>query len=137
MKHSIAFVALLACLTMMLTGCSNSNFGEVTGQVTIDGQPAPDRIQVVFEPQVEGASYSEGVTRDGGNYEMYYTRDQKGVMVGKSIVRLRLPEGFSDGPEGSGTGSEALDNLRIPGDFSLEVEIKPGKNVIPIEVTTK
>jgi|APSaa5957512622_1039677.scaffolds.fasta_scaffold304604_1 hypothetical protein len=139
-KHAAIGMVLAAGIFLLLGGCSDSNFGEVTGTVTIDGKPCPAGIEIMFEPQIEGGSVSQGVTGEGGTYEMHYTRDQKGVMVGKSLVRLQIPMGFDPQSGQSMTDGEELGKIVIPPEFgsdsTFEVEVKSGEQVIDIPVTT-
>jgi hypothetical protein len=142
MKNQTAIgLILIAIFTFAMTGCSNSDFGEVTGTVTIDGEPAPAGLNIIFEPQVEGGSQSGGITQEGGAFEMHFTRDQKGVMVGTSIVRIEKSDDFDEEAAIATSGSEAVDRLRIPPEFgsesTFEVEVKPGEQVIDIPITTK
>jgi hypothetical protein len=141
MQKHIAYGMILAIgAVFLLGGCSDSNFGQVTGTVTIDGNPCPPGIEVTFEPQFEGGSVSQGITSEGGAYEMHYTREQKGVMVGKCLVRLEIPMGYDYESGQATSGDEALDKLVIPLEFgsasTFEVEIKPGEQVIDIPVVT-
>jgi hypothetical protein len=72
-----------------MSGCgggSAENVAEVTGQVTIDGQPLSNaRIQFV---PVAGGSPSFGMTDAQGNYKLTYTRDVEGAIIGEHTVNI-------------------------------------------------
>jgi hypothetical protein len=64
----------------------------VTGQVTLDGKPVP-LATVEFIP--ENGRPSQAVTDAEGRYELLYTLDRAGSLVGKHKVRIstwRQPE---------------------------------------------
>ena len=61
--------------------------GTVTGVVTFNGKPLPN-AEISFEPK--GKRFSFGTTDEEGRYEMKYIRDEKGVAVGESVVRITV-----------------------------------------------
>jgi len=73
----------------LLTGCGESGppLGEVTGKVTLDGEPLP-HARIEFQPVEEGKSPSYAYTNDAGEYELRYGRDQLGAVVGEHRVRI-------------------------------------------------
>ncbi len=66
-------------LMLMLVGCgkSGSTLAEVSGRVTLDGQPLVG-AQLDFQPEHEAGSPSFGLTDADGRYELSYKRDVKG-----------------------------------------------------------
>ena len=129
MKPYVLYIVLFALGGVCLSGCGNPDFSTVTGTVTLDGQPAPEGIYVLFSPQVEGRSTSYGVTRIDGTYEMWFTRSQKGARVGENVVRLVIP--YSD-------HLNTLEGVHIPPEYNrnstLNFEVKPGSNTYDIAV---
>ena len=81
-------ICLVVCLTC--TGCFDSgdrpDIGEVTGVVTLDGQPLENAsvsfIQSGFRPSI-------GETDSEGRYELVYIRDIKGAAVGSHTVKIK------------------------------------------------
>ena len=65
---------VLACAA--LGGCNNAKYGEVTGQVTLDGKPLPG-VAVRFED--ERGSSTIARTDKAGNYVLQYTVHQIGA----------------------------------------------------------
>jgi len=66
-------------------GCGDSTISTVTGTVTYNGKPVP-KASVTFYPK-EGRP-SSGVTDESGKYELNYTADKKGALIGQHTVRI-------------------------------------------------
>lgn len=126
----LRFVVLMAVCG--LSGCGGAQFGEVTGQVTLDNKPLPN-IAVRFED--EGGSAAIAKTDQSGNYELRYTVDQIGAPVGKHKVTI-----FTPAPVSEGTGERAKAEI-VPAKYnaksSLTAEIKPGKQTFNFELSSK
>jgi hypothetical protein len=91
---------LIICLGVVLTtsiGCTsgNSSVVPVSGVVTYKGQPVPG-MRIAFQPD-QGRG-STGTTAQDGSFEMYFTRDQKGVQVGRHEVKLDWSPEDEEGP---------------------------------------
>jgi len=84
MKPSLqsAFL-ILVVLTISSCGKAPNETVSVRGALTFDGEPVPG-MQVFFEP--EQGRGSSGLTGEDGAFEMYYTRNQKGVQPGAHQV---------------------------------------------------
>lgn len=74
----------LILLTLLFIGCG-SPFGEVTGKVTLDGQPLPGAT-VEFSPADGSPAY--GVTNEAGEYKLLWSSNQSGAQLGKHRVRI-------------------------------------------------
>jgi hypothetical protein len=83
-----------------LAGCGDSGprLAPVTGRVTLDDRPLV-MAEIVFQPDDSVGSPSFGITDDDGRYELGYTRDKKGALVGWHLVRI-TSQTESDGPRG-------------------------------------
>jgi len=80
--------AFLAWLLIFLSGCSSDagpTVVPVEGRVILDDEPLAD-ARVVFQP--EHGRPSEGKTDKNGYYELEYTADKAGAIVGKHTVRI-------------------------------------------------
>lgn len=92
---TIVAVAILYWLMSSMMGGKHSlpELAEVTGQVTLDGQPAANaQIQFIPEastPQQAGAP-SLAVTGPDGKYEAMYQDGVPGAIPGKHLVRIRV-----------------------------------------------
>lgn len=120
-------VLLLAGAVLLASGCTDSDFGEVAGRVTVDGSPVPEGMKISFNAETPGKRAATAVTRPDGTYEVWYTRNQQGAPVGKNLVRLYIDPIDS---------SAELRKIKIPPEFGVnstfEVEVKPGSQVIDI-----
>jgi hypothetical protein len=79
------FVCLVIVLLVLLAGCNGPEFGNVSGKVTLDGEPLVGGT-VQFQP--DGGSPAIGVTDEQGRYELKWSSDQGGAPVGKHKVRI-------------------------------------------------
>jgi hypothetical protein len=117
---ALLVVAALAVLPGCGSGQNLPEMGEVTGTITYDGNPLAG-ASVGFEPQ-GGGGPSSCTTDASGKYELMYTRDVKGAVVGKHVVRI---EKMAD--------AENMDQeIQIPARYNMESEltadVKAGKN---------
>jgi hypothetical protein len=122
---------VLASLLAALAGCNNAKYGEVSGQVTLDGKPVPG-VAVRFEDEQGSATIAR--TDKDGNYVLQYTVHQVGAPVGKHKVTI-----FTPAPESEGTGERARIEL-VPAkyrDSALIEEVKSGKQTIDFALTSK
>ena len=81
---------LLAIGVPCLAGCGRGSdqpeLGEVSGTVTLDGQPLQEVI-VHFTPTGEGRP-SVGQTDENGQYSLLYVADSAGAIVGEHAVTI-------------------------------------------------
>ncbi|MEW4562705.1 hypothetical protein AB1K70_09275 [Bremerella sp. JC770] len=129
--------ALFALVTF--SGCGGSGLPSVTGMVTIDGQPAPEGLQISFQPDVPNSSTSLGITDASGNYEMKFNPSISGVMAGTSKVRVWVPRKM--GAEGIPAIPSQLKGIKIPREFNedttLTFEVQNGSNTFDIDIPSK
>jgi hypothetical protein len=107
-------------VAVSLAGCGKSNrpaLGQVTGRVTLAGQPLAGAL-VLFTPAGPGRT-SQGVTDAEGVYELTYLRDIKGANLGHHAVRITAS------PDGSTT--PAWPAAR-GGDFTHTAVVERGDN---------
>jgi hypothetical protein len=80
-----------------------------------------------------------GFTNAKGEYELFFTPARNGVMPGECLVRVSVMPEMS--AEGIPTVPEALKAVRIPDRYgrqsTLMRTVKPGSNLIDIEIDTK
>jgi hypothetical protein len=84
-------------LILLLSGCSRGpEIATVTGRVTLDDRPL-EYAEITFEPAAGRASH--GRADQNGRYELRYTREEMGALVGAHTVRVlsaievTLPDG--------------------------------------------
>ncbi len=96
-------------LLCILSGCSGKSndlpdLAEVTGQVTLDGNPLPDAI-IDFYPQgaqeKKQSRASTAATDEEGKYSLMYNNNTAGAILGDHMVRISKTEGGAEvaGPE--------------------------------------
>lgn len=118
----LAFAALMAATV----GCGGekSTMGEVTGVITVDGQPAPD-LQVTFSPQA--GRPSTGVTDAAGKYELFYIRDQRGATPGSHIVSVTTVAKSSPDPGPPQFVEKIPAKYNVKSTLSADVKLGPNK----------
>jgi hypothetical protein len=111
-------------LALAGAGCNSEGLpglGRVTGTVTMDGKPVPDAL-VAFEPVDGSAAPAMGRTDANGNYELYYSRGNKGAKVGENSVRINTYQetGEDDGRK--------IQKETIPARYNVLTELKATVN---------
>jgi hypothetical protein len=82
----VRFPVCWFALLLLSAGCHRGPvLAPVKGVVTMDGKPM-SLATVRFEPEFGRASL--GHTNDNGQYELRYTRDDMGALVGHHTVRI-------------------------------------------------
>ena len=102
-------------------GCGGrSDLGTVTGKVTYNGQPLR-AAEVQFHPDAAGRK-SVGYTDANGEYDLLYTPNERGTLLGPHKVAVLDRSGKTP----------------IPAKFtSLEFDVKPGRNQFDIDIPGK
>ncbi|MFC1597650.1 hypothetical protein ACFL5Q_06920 [Planctomycetota bacterium] len=122
-------------LAFSMTGCfrGGPELGTVTGTVTLDGAPLAD-AQVAFQPK--DGSPSVATTDSAGHYELEYTREKPGAIVGGHIVRILTQTTSTDE-----SGNEIQVPQRVPEKYNyrstLLREVKPGENSIDFKLESE
>jgi hypothetical protein len=130
-SDAVAWASLI--LALFLTGCGSDgpDRGVVTGKVTLNGQPLED-ADVEFQPDEGSPSY--GMTDDRGHYDLMYTRDKRGAMIGEHTVRITTSTTDTDV-----RGNEVAVPQRVPPKYNAQSElireVKPGTNTYDFELT--
>lgn len=128
----IAGCSLALASVLLLVGCGGGSdlpeLGEVTGVVTLDGQPVSG-AQVQFIPQ--SGRPSSGETDASGKYELHYTADVAGAVLGSHTVKINTAVDGRDDPS----------TEKIPARYNskseLTEEVKSGVNEINFDLKSK
>jgi hypothetical protein len=126
-----------ACLLVVSSGCGSSGpeLGQVTGTVTLDGQPVP-RASITFAPAEKGPSSLGGTNKDG-RYKLLYNTDRQGAVLGKHNVTIRSLEQDTD-EDGKSSGPAPV---KVPAKYSqageLTAEVKAGSQEVNFELNSK
>lgn len=147
-------VCSLACLTLSGCGSGGPSLGSVTGQVTMDGKPLPN-VLVTFVPEGGGRA-ATGTTNAEGQYQLVYI-DKPGALIGNhkvSLTTLTQAQGTASGEMSeeeyekaamAAMNASAYDQATvketIPARYNTQTElireVKAGKNVIDLELTSE
>jgi hypothetical protein len=139
MLSKIRFLTVCVIAALIFVGVAGCNRGpktiKVQGTITINGEPA-EGIHVEFHPQPTGR-YGLGITDKNGDYEVQFTRSQKGALPGPNIIRImayRNPEDDSSqylpSEYNSGAEENAELNVEVSRDnyeFDFNVEMDAGE----------
>jgi len=80
----------VALVCLIMSGCGGGGGPDLTsvkGKVTLDGSPLQG-AKVVFRPTADGGSISSGVTDASGAYELAFSYDKKGAIIGDHTVGI-------------------------------------------------
>ncbi len=134
-KSRKSVIWLLCAAASVCTGCGPGDKGYVNGRVTLDGNPV-EKARVHFHP-VGGGRMSQGVTGANGDFELRYTIDEKGALIGEHKVVISTGEPVLDDK----TGREYFLPEVIPAKYNknttLTANVKAGNNPIDFELTSK
>ena len=129
-------LASAACCLMLasvvtLPGCGRGDapqLGQVTGVVTLDGQPLPE-AQVEFLPASGRPSSAE--TGQDGRYRLRYSADFDGALVGPHTVKIHTAV------DGRVDRQKELVPPRYHAQSELSAEVKSGSNTFNFDLQSK
>ncbi|QDS87198.1 hypothetical protein EC9_13760 [Rosistilla ulvae] len=135
MKFPIVTAFPFLCALTLIAGCSGPpsdqpDLGQVTGVVTLDGEPLP-AAQIVFQP-TEGRA-SNGLTDAEGNYVLDFNLDTPGAKVGSHQVRITT---FSEVDPSQEPTPELLP-AKYHSKTELTATVAAGDNEIPFDLQSK
>jgi len=151
LDHLKRLITLVACVSLLgLSGCfssGDSNVANVTGIVTVDGEPIEYAI-VSFMPVDGRASF--GRTDANGVYTLAYVKQQKGALIGehKVVIETKVVAetnyggktgGDQGGPPVRFTGRKEMLPKKYCDRWSTELtaSVEKGDNNIDFQLTTK
>ena len=138
-RQSLSQTLVLLSLLVLTVGCGGGDrppIGEVSGTVTLNGEPV-EGVQVMFEPVAKGRS-SSAMTDAQGHYVLDYIGDTQGAIVGEHVVRLVTARGATRDDSGRVTDPGVKE--KFPPEYNSEstqkVTVESGDNVIDFDVVT-
>ena len=122
-------LGVLLAVLVPLVGCGPSGpaVGKVKGQVTWNGQPLKYAL-IRFQPAHGRPSSS--FTDEQGHYELSYTRDRRGALVGDHIVEIYAEEELREDASGMGRVQKILPDEYRGGASVLKTTVNSGENII-------
>ncbi|WP_437228290.1 hypothetical protein SH661x_000822 [Planctomicrobium sp. SH661] len=132
-------------VTVVFTGCRQNTgpaIGLVKGTVTMDGQPLSG-VSISFQPESGRPSF--GQTDAGGRYDLKYTIDQQGAVLGQHKVSIAYAEIDPFDPEldrpAGGVPHSPAAQVKIPEKYDakteLTAEVRQGMNTIDFPLTSR
>jgi hypothetical protein len=118
-------------------GAAGPELAEVTGKVSLDGQ-ALAKVSLQFIPEGDTGSPSYGVTNAEGEYELLFSAERSGAMVGKYQVEIQPiePDVDQDGKPLDGAVPVVIP-ARYQTAGALTAEVKPGSNSIDFALVSE
>jgi hypothetical protein len=123
---------------LALSGCWGASdlpeLGDVTGVVTLDGEPLP-HASVEFIP--ENRNPSIGLTDDQGRYKLTFHANADGALIGRHKVKISTFQ--APYQDNEGTHHKAVPE-RVPAQYNrrteLEAEVQPGSQELNFPLTS-
>lgn len=128
-KQIHALTALLVIIAGCAQGTDAPKLGQVSGTVTLDGQPAKG-VTISFTPQIGAASFA--TTDDAGKYSLNASGGAKGATIGTHTVSISTP---TEGPPPPNYKDP------IPAKYNtkttLTADVKSGENTFDFALLSK
>ena len=125
----VGFCCALGLVSLFVAGCGGgvgSDFGAVSGTVTMDGAPL-EGASVTFQPEMaSGGSPSYGTTDANGKYELMFTFSKKGAMLGEHKVSISKTLGGGDDDDdddGDDDDDDAEEEDLVPAKYNSETTL--------------
>lgn len=146
MKYLLGNRDRISILAVLLAGCSATNsidYGkislvDVSGTVTLDGQPLAAAV-ITFEDPATG-NFSFARTDASGQYTLQFDSEKDGVTPGNKVVRLSTTRSILGlrGEEGEETGESPSEGSAKPADRQQELvpDCYNTKSKLNVEITT-
>ena len=116
-----------------MSGCGGSDvaLAPVRGRVTLDGHPVAN-AWVKFHPSKKGRG-SEARTNHDGVFELEYTAERRGALLGEHKVEVGTREG--NDALGNPINRPELIPARYNTESTLQASVVSGENVVDLELT--
>lgn len=135
-------LTVLVVICMAGCGSDGPELSDVSGKVTIDGQPVQG-VVLTFVPDAAGGSPSYGKTDAAGIYRLMFTATKYGAMPGSHRVEMNITKMSKDElAEMRAAGEEVPEqNVQIPRQYqqpgALTATVSSGRTEIDFALTSK
>lgn len=131
-------LSLSVSLLCVMLGCGGDvsdrpDLGQVSGVVTLDGQPLSDAT-VSFQPP--NGRPSSGTTDASGRYVLTYLNEVKGAVVGPHQVQVTTGRSAVSDDDPSSAKPETLPK-KYNAESTLTAEVKKGNNTFDYPLESK
>ena len=125
-------IGSILCIVLLIGCGGNSNLGDVSGKVTINGDPLPDAF-ITFKPtRFEGVGGKTfGKTASDGTYYIVASENESGAYIGENLVRIKIGDVKSEG----GVIEETVPAI-YSSKSELLVEVKSGSITFDFELNS-
>jgi hypothetical protein len=133
----LAISLLIAAIVLPLEGCSRGEveLAPVQGRITMDGKPLA-RAAVVIAPVGGTGGPAYAVTDDDGRYELAYTHERSGAVVGECLVRIKTGyQSFEDEQQGRARPETVPARYNVQSE--LRINVTPGGGPYDFELKSK
>jgi hypothetical protein len=124
-------LAFAVGLLVLACGCGGTDLGQVTGKVTMNGQPLAN-VEVEFQPADNGRP-SSGVTNAEGVYELQFSSQEKGALIGEHTVRINAAEG-GDGDDEENPAKPTVIPAKYNTQSTLKKTVNSGQQTIDFDL---
>ena len=130
-SHRVLRGCVLFVLVSGMSGCGGGDvaLAPVRGRVTLDGRPVAN-AWVKFHPSKGRGSLAR--TNNDGNYELEYTAERRGALLGEHKVQVGTRE--STDALGNPIDRPELIPARYNTNSTLQASIASGENVVDLEL---
>ena len=128
------------CFFPFFVGCSGSGpeMGNVTGRITLDGNPVV-QATICFHPS-DGRAASAGISDANGKYTLLFSESRKGAMIGEHKVTISTfrPEttGDREGEFNPAVQESIPAKFTSPNTTDLIREVKKGRQVFDFDLSS-
>lgn len=134
----LRLVAVASMFSLFGCGASGPEIGHVEGTITLDSKPLPDAF--VFFRHADGGRISQATTDANGHYELVFTADESGAIVGSNTVRITTfvdPSYDDSGELLPGTNLPELVPAKYNQNTELTVDVQSGSNEFNFDLASK
>ena len=140
MRTALTLMAFLVAVA--LVGCGGSpridygklDLADVSGTVTMDGEPLPNALVIFESPNMQ---FSSGETDSNGRYSLMLDWQQKGVTAGPKTVRIKTGASGNDDSGRPKTLETVPKRYNVDSELKVEVASGGGSQTFDFDLTSE